>query len=679
MNLQYARKFVTLIVLVIGLCTATGCYYVPRSQPSPQTYMLDVPNFDTLTPKQTDIAKYESVYKGFDGVYQYYYYTLEQRGTYRAPNLFGKGSYMPYKFHKYRRYRYVVLNPNVQGMTTNTITLDEDETLVNAYSIVWPPDGSKPMTYDLGKYKYYEDNDKREYKIAYSNIKAGSIIEEATEVVEEGVATGLTEMLEMSLPCEHLLVRIVYPQKFSIQIKNIKENTAPILKYEDYPDDNTQVATYDTTNIPGVKNEPNSPYIKDIAAYLQIKFKWFTHYPSILPSKWEDVSDFYKNYSISNSKNLDQNVDLFAQSLTRKSTTPLQKLDTIITYIQKNIEPLYRDRANEMGGNWGTADVLENKKGIIPSINGLAQAMLKSVGITSDFVLVRDGRRGYFDPDFVLYNEFTFNGLLAKIDNRDYLVFPATAEIPTTYVPPFFQEETAMRITPEGGSDYSFIPLKPENLGEGTKEETYDITISGEGMLTVKETKEYKGAEAYSVRSDLEDLPKEELEKEVKKLLTYTSGDVKVKNYNISNLKEPRLPLVITFEYTVDNLVTVTPDEVIFQTAGLFSPISEERSRIESDDRQNPIKIFYNSSSSKNIKLSYPASWKLTTALSDAAIENVFGSVNVTYTRGAGEFSAKQVRSLKRTLQPKEKVSDLLTLVGKKSPMNIPTLVFSAK
>lgn len=679
MNIQYARKFITMIVLVIGLCTATGCYYVPRSQPSAQTYMLDVPNFDTLTPKHTDVTKYDSIYKGFDGVYLYYYYTVEQRGTYRSPNLFGPGSYAPFKFHKYKRYRYVVLNPNEQEMTTNTISLDEGETLTNAYSIVWPPDGGMPKVYNMGAYRYYEDEDKRTYKIAYPNIKAGSIVEEATEVVEEGAATGLTAMLELPMPCEHLLVRIVYPQDFSIQIKNIKENTTPVVKYEDYPEDKTQIAIYDTTNISGIKEESNSPYIKDLVQYMQIKFKWYNRYARPQSDSWKDVADFYEHYSISNSRNLNQDIDLLAQKLTRKKTTPLQKLDTIITYIQKNIEPLYRDRFDEMGERWDVADVLENQKGIVPSINGLAQSMLNAVGIKSDFVIVRDARKGYFDADFVLYDEFTVNGLLAKIEGKEYLVFPAIAEIPTTYVPPYFQEETAMRITPDYDPNYSFITLKPENLGEGVENEMYDITIHDEGMLTVKETKEYKGAEAYSVRSDLKDLQKEDLEKAVKKLLTYTSGDVKVKNYNIRNLKEPWLPLIITFEYTVDNLVTVTPDEVIFQTAGLFSPISEERSRIESDDRQNPIKIFYNSSSSKNIKLSYPASWKLTTALSDAAIENVFGSMNVTYTRGAGEFSAKQVRSLKRTLQPKEKVGELLALVGKKSPMNIPTLVFSAK
>ena len=128
--------------------------------------------------------------------------------------------------------------------------------------------------------------------------------------------------------------------------------------------------------------------------------------------------------------------------------------------------------------------------------------------------------------------------------------------------------------------------------------------------------------------------------------------------------------------YNIYNLVTVTPDEVIFQTGGLFSPSSNVKTKIDTEERVNPIRIYSDEKYIKNISIEFPKNWALTSTLKNLEKENEFGKIKGVYTVNPGNIQVAQERLLLKSHKPKEMIDELLEITGRKSQLYIPTMIF---
>lgn len=122
----------------------------------------------------------------------------------------------------------------------------------------------------------------------------------------------------------------------------------------------------------------------------------------------------------------------------------------------------------------------------------------------------------------------------------------------------------------------------------------------------------------------------------IRDLLTYTEGDVDDLEYDLVRLDEYGTPFEIQIRYTIDNLVTLTPEEVLFQTGGLLSPASLSSFKVDTRERTLPIRIYYDRITNKTIRLRFPEAWALTTALEGVEYENRFGGRHRGLRRGPG-------------------------------------------
>lgn len=252
------------------------------------------------------------------------------------------------------------------------------------------------------------------------------------------------------------------------------------------------------------------------------------------------------------------------------------------------------------------------------------------------------------------------------------------------HVPEYFSEQTAMVIPDLLHVEYYDYPEFAEfwDTPPGISEdniitENYQIQIDEDGLMIVQEEKRMNGAVAYLYREMLVKKDKEELEEMMENILTYTDGDVNLKSHEIKNLEDYKKPLSITLEYEIDNLVMVTPEEVIFQTGGLFSPASIKKYKIDTDKRMNPIKIYFDQTYYKNIDITFPDNWTMQSQFEDINLENHFGSVDGKYSIEGNQFSVKQSRILKKSDEPKEKIMELLEISGKKSQIYISSIIFN--
>jgi len=183
---------------------------------------------------------------------------------------------------------------------------------------------------------------------------------------------------------------------------------------------------------------------------------------------------------------------------------------------------------------------------------------------------------------------------------------------------------------------------------------------------------------SYYIREYFVDLNKDEVKEKINEILTYSDGEIKLIDYNIENLNGIEQPVVINMEYTIDNLVMMTPDEIIFQTGGLFSPSSLKKYMIDTDKRNNPIKIYSPENYIKNITINHPRTWHIDNsfAINHA---NDFASIEGKYNSNPGCLKVTQNRLLNACIQPKERIDDLLQITGSKSKLYIPTIIFSVQ
>ncbi|MBK7499428.1 MAG: hypothetical protein IPI19_10040 [Ignavibacteriales bacterium] len=208
-------------------------------------------------------------------------------------------------------------------------------------------------------------------------------------------------------------------------------------------------------------------------------------------------------------------------------------------------------------------------------------------------------------------------------------------------------------------------------------EENYNITIGQDGILNVKEVKTANGSFGYELREYLENRSEKEIEKDIREILTYTEGNIDVLNYEIVNKDNYKEPLIIKIEYTINNLVTITPEEILFQTGGLLSPSSKYKKRLDPKDRVNPIVIYFDQKFSKNIIINYPQDWTLLKEIQDINFNNEFGIIEGKYSYQTGLISIDQSSYMCKNKQPKEKIEDLLKISGSISELQVPVIVFT--
>jgi hypothetical protein len=639
--------------LLLFLCAAAiaSCGSVNR-----MTY-LRPPGVDTIpveVPK-LDLAEYQKKYEKHDGVFLLSEQTIENVVATRD-----------WEVIKLRRLRYLVLNPEAEWLTTFDIDTDSDERLTDVHIVVTSPEG-KSRVFGYRDLKVDKKGDGgHSYKLAYPDVRKGSIIEESYELSAPPMGNlAFDYALQFTVPCEKFKLKYIYPNEMTVQVKMIGPRRA--VNYVKSADAVYRKAlmTYEATDVPAYESEPYSPYFKEHGDYLQF-MAYYGFYGR--ESSWSSLSREFAQYAIDKESFWSSKLENTVEEVTKGATTKLAKVEAIIGHLQKNV------KVGAGGYDDNFVDVLNNGEGNIYMVNGLARAMLEEVGVPSELLLIHSAQDGYFDENYVSMEQLYIPAVGADIDGTPYVVFPYSENMPVGLVPEHLKGQRAMRINKDGFAGFTNVPdLDSTSM---TVDDIYDLKIDEEGLITVTEEKTLRGTYAYSMREALSRMKKEEIDKEVKDMLTYSEGDVAMKEYEILNRDDYKKPLVVRMTYTIDNLVTVTPDEVIFQTGGLFSPSINGKWKVDTEERKNPIRIYYDERLNKKITINHPKSWTLTSNLPKTDYSNMLGSISGTYSAGDGTVHVEQVRTLKRADAPREQADDLLSVIGRRSKLYIPTLVF---
>jgi hypothetical protein len=643
------------ILPILSLIVLSSCTMSKRVS------VFEVPPLTQLSQDTVNAAAYEAKYQASEGVYLDVERTFEHYGA--------KEQYMgSWKFAVIDRRKFIVLNPEASWLTSFRLTFKPD----TMYIRITTPDGHVRM---------YGKKDLKEEKVAsgytyftlvYPDIVKGTIIEEGwSDASGGGYFTPLEHdiPLQYSIPCEHLKFTYACPDWWTLKLKKTQGDRMPPAEWQYDYDTKKQTIYYEGKNIPAVRPESFSPYFREVAQYLQFHITDLEMAGAKFdrPDSWQELADNFSKYALKKSEKKPAVVSEKAQELTANCRTAYEKLDTIVTFVQNNFDVVYKS------SNANYPKILTEKKGEPAELTGLTQALLDHAGLDSKYLLVHSAEDGYFDPDYFDGEQFEAPAVRVKVDSLDYVVFPYMRHLPVNHVPEIYQGQMALQID-EGVASLWKTP--EGNRTANTSTEDYDLKINLDGSINVKEHRVAHGSQAYSLRESLRPLDTTETRAFMREMLTYSEGDLTLDSFQVRNLEADKEPLQLDLYYRISNLVVVAPDEILFRTGGLFAPISDLEGKIDTEKRQNPIKINYDQEHRKNITIRYPDDWDLTTELKNVAFENDFGSIKGEYELTTGVISARQQVNLKRIYAEKTRISELADLIGGRSQIEIPTLIF---
>ena len=585
--------------------------------------------------------------------------------------------------------KYVVFNAEDQAYSTLTIHVPREYALERVKLSISNPDGSY-RSFGMEEMQSVQNSDGSSlYKFAFPGVVKGSVITEAHVLKQlyclRNSGLNYSIPLQFEIPCEKMGLRIVYPSNWEMRVKRLSgDQTLPMAVTTDKKKGLT-VMSYSADEVPPVPHETFAPFYKEVARYADVQItkiymKADGYYPVNYkaPKDWNELSDRFKQYVVDRDALFSGMVSRKVQELTADCQTDLERLDAIITWLQLNMKHVdyVQNRANGLNGCSFSAN-LERQEGTVAQITGLALSMLQKAKIESSYVLLHSAKDGYFDPTFISYSQLDMPAILAKIGGQNYVVFPCEWHMPVDFVPEEFQGQKALVIDRKGRCELVEMPMGGLSANETLQACT--LTFQEDGRLQVEEEQTIRGYSAYQSRLKLAGLSGLETERLLKHMLAFPDGKTKVKHYTIQNRQDYKEPLRIKVEYELDNLVTLTPDEVVFNTGGLFVPASRVKGQEVAAGRKSGIKIYFDEIYKKNITLRFPSSWVPQTRLEDFKVENRFGAVQGTFRSEPGALNVTQELVLKKVTAPRESFPELQALTDRKARQFLPALVFRAR
>jgi hypothetical protein len=643
----------SIILLFTALLVISGVV----SAKSKNGSRLTVPSL-SMPAEQLDVAAYEKKYEDYDGVYLRKEYLLEHTS--------GEGGSF-WSYYEISKQKHMVLNPDSEALTTFKLGINKAIDISTIYlRITYPNMEVKQYGYDdLHKEKTSENQ--VTYKFVYPNVTRGTIIEEGYQLTYNVMKIDPPLIhsidLQFPIPCEKYRFSYTFPSWWTIQTKKVSDNQ--IVDFNVTEEGNKSKISYSAQDIPAYIEESYAPSLLEGGKCFEFQVLQMQLGPSKLTGhlSWDQAVDDFVEFATKKGERLSSKMIFTANDLIKGIEEPVERMDTIITYLQENKE------------------LSPDLKGDDLYLTVLAKAMLNKAGIDAKYLFLHSAEQGYFDETYISSTQISSPALGVKLDNKTYVLFPYI-KIPVGYIPEPFQGQKAVAINMDKGGAYTSefsteiwdVPVEVET--NNRVEKSTDLTIDQEGFINVADEIMFYGNPAIKFRELFKNLREDEQKKTVEKLLAYDEGIAELTTFKTENLAEFKKPLKIILEYKLDNLVTLLPDEIIFQTGGLFSPSSGATFKIDSKKRYNPIKIPYDEKVIKNIIIHFPDSWTPTTPLKDVSFSNRFGEIDGKYSVEKGKITVTQHRSLKKSKAPKEIIEELDEIAGPQSRLFIPSIVF---
>lgn len=408
---------------------------------------------------------------------------------------------------------------------------------------------------------------------------------------------GWSSYEKSDIAVENSLFTLLTPSDIKINYKSYNTENEPEIKVN--PD--SKEYKWSVSNFIPYKTEEFSPFWRNIYPYVNISPQTFSlsGYEGEMTS-WNEFATWIAELN-SGRDILDESVIKELNTLIKDIDCELGKIETVYKYMQSKTR--YVSIQLGIGGLQPFEAQHTNKKGYgdCKALTLYMQALLKSVGIKSNYCLINGGYWGTFIDSTFPANYF--NHVILQVPlNNDTLWLECTSQTdPCGFIAGFTDDRWALVIDNNGGY---LNKTKKYSKDENVKSSSKTIIISNDGNVKSSIKKTYSGI-YYAFHKNIEMLNNNERESYFNDLIPFGNFVIDSSKYFFEKNFKPELNL--NFSVTVNKYAQVSDSRMIIPLN-----YSNSESRVSFDEQRNTDMYFhYSASHIDTTKYIYPKEYSV--------------------------------------------------------------------
>jgi len=411
--------------------------------------------------------------------------------------------------------------------------------------------------------------------------------------------------------------------------------------------DGPGILSFDVLDVPAVADEPFRPKERALAGRLLVHIKpAVAHVRSF--SGWADMGAWYAGLS-GPRRVPDKAVSQKARELTAAAPDTLSKIRALAEFAQKEIR--YVSIQIGIGGFQPhfAPSVLANRYGDCKDKTTLLAALLEAVGIDSHFIVIHSDRGGVNPQSPVSLGSFNHVVLAIRLpdDVPDagldslvrhpslgrLLVFDPT--MPTTpfgRLPYYLQDNTGLLVTGESGE---LLVLPRPGPDGNALDRKGKLVLTSDGALAGEITETRRGAEADSLRYQIQAATEAERRKYLETFLSRSFASFSLQTYEFKNLEDSRSDLVVSYSFIASAYAKRAGGYLVVRPRVVGNKAVDLASR-DKKPRRYPIDLQTTVSSRDEFTIELPAGWTADRLPKPVALDAGFASYS-SRTEAAGQ------------------------------------------
>ncbi len=439
------------------------------------------------------------------------------------------------------------------------------------------------------------------------------------------------------------------------------------------PQVNGNSYTWEMRNLPRVEDEPASPSMRSLAAYVAIKYgppagAAATALRSF--DTWADVSRWYSELSDPQGSP-DDAIALKARELTAGAKTELEKIQAIGRYVQ-NLQ--YISIQIGIGGYrpHHATDVFAKQYGDCKDKANLMRAMLRAVHIKSYLVLIYSGDRTRVREELVSPGQFNHCIIAVRVGDETkaptviehatlgrLLIFDATSE--TTPVGDLPDDEQGSLALVAAGPDGALLRMPVTAPEDNLWKREVEVGLAPDGSITASVRERFAGQSAANARSMFKGLARPDFARVVERWVSGAATGAKFTKIEPADAHaEGRFSLDVEFA-AARYAQTMQNRLLVFKPAVVGSGSSV---RLVEPKRKYPV-VLDAGAFSETVRFKLPEGFDVDEMPESVKIDSEFGTYTATYEVSGGHLVFTRSLVHRAATIPAERYADVRTFFGR--------------
>ena len=412
--------------------------------------------------------------------------------------------------------------------------------------------------------------------------------------------------------------------------------------------------SWQVSNLKAIKNEPLSPYYRDVFPMVQLVPEKFVYYGiGGSFSDWNTLGKWIYDKLVADRQQLSQETIYHIQEMTKDINDPKLKAKKIYEYMQHKTH--YVSVQVGLGGfqPFLASDVDKQNYGDCKALVNYTQALLKAVNIESWYCIVEAGRtyKVSMQSDFASMEQGNHIILCLPFKNDTTWADCTSQTIPFGYLGDFTDDRTVLACTPEGGR----LLHTPKYGADATvKSRKANFIIDEGGALSGNMSTTFKGT-YYDYRDELLNQSQTEQNKLLQKI--YPINNLVIGHYELKQDK--------SFAPCTNENIKLSARDYASFTGGKYyfsiNPVNRFEETLPKDiNRQNNVYINGSFTDLDEVTYSVPAGYHPEKQPLNISINKPFGKYTATMEVNGSQLVYKRKFQLIDGIYSKDTYQDMI-------------------